>query len=106
MIISGGLNVYPAEIENAIKATLNELIEPQWISEVVVVGLPDEDWGERVEVFYTTIDHIKPLFAKIERLSEALTERLASYKRPKQWTWLAELPRNAMGKLQRFKLKG
>ncbi len=106
MIISGGLNVYPAEVENAIKATLNELREPPWISEVVVVGLPDEDWGERVEVFYTTIDHIKPLFAKIERLSEALTERLASYKRPKQWTWLAELPRNAMGKLQRFKLKG
>ena len=90
LIISGGYNVYPREIE--------ELLEGySGVSEAAVVGLPDEEYGERV-------------VAAIVRDSRDLTEAeiigfcrqdLASYKRPREVVFVDELPRNALGKVQK-----
>jgi malonyl-CoA/methylmalonyl-CoA synthetase len=90
LIISGGYNVYPREIE--------ELLEGYpGVSEVAVVGLPDEEYGERV-------------VAAIVRDRRDLTEAevidfcrqdLAGYKRPRQVVFVDELPRNALGKVQK-----
>jgi malonyl-CoA/methylmalonyl-CoA synthetase len=100
LIISGGLNVYPKEVELVIVE-----VAKTWIDEVVVVGLADPEWGERVEAFLTTPNQTQPSPHQLQLLSQELTQHLASYKRPKKITWLKVLPRNAMGKLQRFKLK-
>lgn len=110
MIISGGLNVYPKEVESAIyeaseAISLKNLGTPVWLSEVVIIGFSDPDWGERVEAFYTSVSGLEPSESQVLALSEALSDRLASYKRPKRWTWIESLPRNAMGKVQRFKLR-
>ena len=110
MIISGGLNVYPREVETAIyeasdHLALRETASPRWLDEVVIVGLTDPDWGERVEAFYTSISGEEPSESILKALTVELAGLLAPYKRPKQWTWVESLPRNAMGKLQRFKLR-
>lgn len=99
MIISGGLNVYPKEVEHEI------LLLADWIEEVAVVGLPDPEWGERVEAFYTTHDQKEPDESLSEQLKTLLCSVLASYKRPKRLRWMNELPRNALGKVQKFKLR-
>lgn len=93
MVISGGMNVYPREVENVV-AELNGVVE------VAVVGLPDPDWGERIHAFVvapsinetTILDHCR--------------ERLAGYKRPRGVTFLDALPRNASGKLLKRELRG
>lgn len=94
MIISGGENIYPLEIELVLK----ELSE---IDEVALVGKPDERWGE-VPIAYIVWNENK-------RLSEAdlrsfCQERLGKYKIPKQFFELKELPKNATGKLMKTEL--
>ena len=100
MIISGGLNVYPKEVERAIFE-----VGSGWIDEVVVLGVADPEWGERVEAYLTTPDQTAPASHLIQDLTTQLSERLAPYKRPKQIRWISTLPRNAMGKLQRHRLR-
>ena len=100
LIISGGLNVYPKEIENEI---MN--LASSWIDELAVVGIEDSEWGERVEAFITTKDELAPPSEKLHQLSVQLRVRLAAYKCPKKITWLESIPKNALGKLQRFKLR-
>jgi acyl-CoA synthetase (AMP-forming)/AMP-acid ligase II len=88
MIISGGVNIYPAEIE----AVLHH--HPQ-VLDVAVIGVPDDEWGERVYAIVQprgeTID--------LDELDAFATERLASYKRPRGYEVRAELPRTESGKL-------
>ena len=89
MIISGGMNIYPAEIE----AVLHQ--HPD-IMDVGVFGIPDEEWGEKVHAVVQakagrTID-----IADIEGFAAA---RLAGYKRPRSWEFRDELPRTESGKL-------
>lgn len=94
MIISGGENVYCAEVENVLAS------HPS-IVEVAVIGRADEKWGEvPIAVAAVTKDHLR-----IEDLDEYLTERLARYKHPKALEIVDALPRNPSGKVLKTELR-
>jgi fatty-acyl-CoA synthase len=93
MVVSGGENVYPAEIE----AVLHE--HPA-VADAAVVGVPDERWGEVCAAF-VVLD--SP--ASDDELRAHCLERLARFKVPKTFTVVEELPRNSMGKVQKAELK-
>jgi fatty-acyl-CoA synthase len=95
MIITGGENVYPAEVES-------ELLAHPAIAEVAIIGLPDDKWGERVTAVITLSDEAEP---SLEDLDQFLADRLARYKRPKALYVVDELPRNPAGKVQKFALR-
>ena len=92
MIVSGGANVYPAEVESA-------LGEHPEVTDVVVVGVPDEEWGRRVHAVIQPHDLAAP--PAVEDLDHFARERIASYKLPKTYEFLPELPRNEAGKIRR-----
>jgi acyl-CoA synthetase (AMP-forming)/AMP-acid ligase II len=89
LIISGGVNVYPAEVENVLAAV-------DGVREVAVFGLPDERWGQRVCAAYVA-DSASAEVA----LRAAASSLLAPYKRPKAYFATLELPHTATGKLMR-----
>ncbi|MCA0989795.1 fatty acid--CoA ligase [Pseudalkalibacillus hwajinpoensis] len=96
MIISGGENVYPREVEDVLHAHAGVL-------DVAVLGEPDEKWGEIVTAI---------IVKKQDSLTEADLDRyckespnLATYKRPRKYLFVEELPRNASGKIQKFRLR-
>ena len=93
MIISGGYNVYPKEIEL--------LLEQQpGVVESAVVGLPHPDFGEAVAAFVVADDAVTE-----DELGAAVEDSLANFKRPKQYVFLSALPRNTMGKVQKAQLR-
>ena len=95
MIVSGGVNIYPAEIEAAI------LGHPA-VQDVAVIGIPDEEFGEQVKAFC----ELKPgRAAEPDDILAHCAQALASYKRPKSLEIVAELPRNTMGKLLKRDLR-
>jgi long-chain acyl-CoA synthetase len=95
LIISGGVNVYPAEIENVLAAV-------DGIAEVAVFGLPDEQWGQRVCAAYVPESaSAASARAAEEALRAAASARLAPYKRPKTYVVAPDLPHTATGKLVR-----
>ena len=95
LIISGGANVYPAEVEAA-------LSEHPGVADVVVVGLPDETWGKRVHAITQPYDiDTHPSDAE---LNAWCRERLSAYKCPKTYEFIGELPRNEAGKIRRSAL--
>jgi acyl-CoA synthetase (AMP-forming)/AMP-acid ligase II len=98
LIISGGVNVYPAEIENVLSAVPG-------VSEVAVFGLPDEQWGQRVCVAYVTNTGSVGRSAE-ESLRAVASSRLAPYKRPKAYFATKDLPHTATGKLVRRAVPG
>lgn len=89
LVISGGVNVYPAEVEAA-------LLELPGVEEVAVFGLPDDQWGERVCAAVVAAEDVDEA-----ALRAGAAERLAPYKRPKQYVWASELPHTSTGKLLR-----
>ena len=95
LIISGGFNVYPAEVEGAIEALPG-------VAEAAVIGVPHPDFGEGVVAVVTARPGVqldeKPMLG-------ALTTELAKYKLPKRIHVVSELPRNAMGKVQKNELR-
>jgi malonyl-CoA/methylmalonyl-CoA synthetase len=95
MIISGGLNVYPKEIE----ACINSI---DGVIESAVVGLPHKDFGEAV-----TAAVVKRSNSKLTRpkIYEILKEQLANFKLPKNIIFIDTLPKNTMGKIEKNKLK-
>ena len=95
MIISGGANVYPAEVESA-------LADHPEIADVVVVGLKDEEWGRRVHAIVAPRDAANPPTAA-EVIAYA-KERLAAYKVPKTVELVDEIPRSAATKVNRSAL--
>ncbi len=95
MVISGGENVYPAEVESV-------LFKHDAIAEVAVIGLPDEKWGEAVTAIAALHDG-KTL--TIEELRAFAESQLAKYKLPLRLHIVDELPRNPAGKVLKFKLK-
>ena len=94
MIISGGENIYPLEIENCIRA-----MGPA-VADVVVVGVPSDVWGEAV---HACVEAAGDEDITEEAVREHCGRRLSPYKKPKKvWVW-RELPRNASGKVDRAK---
>jgi malonyl-CoA/methylmalonyl-CoA synthetase len=94
VIISGGYNVYPAEVEDV-------LLGHPAVAEVAVVGVPSEEWGETVVAWVVPATASVPIAA----LAEFAAARLAPYKRPREVHLVDALPRNAMGKVQRAELR-
>jgi malonyl-CoA/methylmalonyl-CoA synthetase len=94
LIISGGYNVYPKEVELCID-------ELDGVSESAVIGVPDADFGERVTA--VVVPESEDLSE--ETIIAALRPLLAAYKLPKQVAFVDELPRNAMGKVQKNTLR-
>ena len=95
MVITGGLNVYPAEVENV-------LFEHPSVSEVAVVGIDHPQWGEAVTAFVVAKDGES---IGEEELRELCTDALADYKRPKEFVIIDELPRNVSGKILKRTLR-
>ncbi|SEP86935.1 fatty acid--CoA ligase [Natrinema salaciae] len=95
MIVSGGENIYPAEVEDVLFA--HDAVE-----EAAVVGEPDEEWGELVVAYVVADDGIGAT-----ELDSFLLEsdRLADFKRPRTYYFVDELPKNPSGKIQKFTLR-
>ncbi|HYE28888.1 MAG TPA: malonyl-CoA synthase [Allosphingosinicella sp.] len=95
LIITGGLNVYPAEVEAAIEALPG-------VAECAVIGAPHPDFGEGV---VAVVIRRAGVGLDEARIGTALVQGLASYKRPKRVFFVEALPRNAMGKVQKNVLR-
>jgi acyl-CoA synthetase (AMP-forming)/AMP-acid ligase II len=95
MIISGGENLYPSEIEEALRA------HPQ-VSDVAVVGAKDPDFGERPVAFVEPVAGSTLDPAEVDRFAR---EKLARFKVPRDVLIVEELPRNALGKVLRRELR-
>jgi long-chain acyl-CoA synthetase len=98
MVVSGGVNIYPAEIEAV-------LSEHAAVADVAVLGLPDAEMGEQVVAVVQTTGG-RPLDdALVAQLEAHCRERLAGYKCPRRWTSTDELPRNEAGKVPKHLLR-
>ena len=95
MIVSGGENVYPAEVENALFA------HPE-IADVAVIGVPDEKWGEAVKACVVPAPGAS---LSAEEIIAFARERIAGYKLPKSVDFVEALPRNPSGKILRRELR-
>ncbi|RSN34054.1 acyl-CoA synthetase [Amycolatopsis sp. WAC 01416] len=98
LIISGGVNVYPAEIEG-------ELVMHPKIADVAVFGVPHEDWGEAIKAVVEPADGVEPSEELTAEILEYAASRLAKFKLPRSVDYLPELPRDPNGKLYKRKLR-
>ena len=95
MIITGGENVYPAEVEEA-------LLQHPAIADVAVIGVPDDRWGEAVKA----IAVMKPGFdATADEIIQSVKGHIAPYKVPRSIDFVEGLPRNASGKILKRELR-
>jgi fatty-acyl-CoA synthase len=95
MIVTGGVNVYPAEIEAVIG-------QHPTVAEVAVIAVPHARWGEEVVAVVRSAPGVAADAQVLEQFSR---ERLAPYKVPKQWVFTEEMPMTASGKVQKFLLQ-
>jgi bile acid-coenzyme A ligase len=93
MILVGGSNVYPAEIEAALE-------EHPAVQSCAVIGLPDEDLGNRVHAIVQAKGEVTP-----EQLTAHLADRLVTYKQPRSYEFVAEPLRDDAGKVRRTALR-
>ncbi|MBW1780534.1 MAG: AMP-binding protein [Deltaproteobacteria bacterium] len=96
LIISGGLNISPFEVEQAINTHPG-------VVESAVIGVPDKDFGEKVIAYLILRDPDAP--PSLEDIQETCKKRLASYKKPKEIHFPKALPRNSMGKVEKSALR-
>ena len=94
LIISGGMNIYPREVEEAL------LAHPH-VEAVAVVGRPDPEWGESVVAFVVT-DGTEP---PVDELDRTCLDRIARFKRPKDYRFVESLPTNNYGKVLKRELR-
>ena len=94
LVISGGMNVYPLEVERVLDS------HPA-VAQSAVIGCPDAEWGEAVTAVLTAADEPP----REEELLAYCRRRLASYKIPKRMVFVQEFPRNAMGKVSKPALR-
>jgi long-chain acyl-CoA synthetase len=94
LIISGGANIYPREVEEV-------LLRHPSILEASVVGVPDREWGERVVAFVVAPDH-EPT---VTELDSVCLEHMARFKRPREYFFVNELPKNNYGKVLKTELR-
>jgi long-chain acyl-CoA synthetase len=96
LIISGGMNIYPREVEEA-------LLRHEAVAAVSVVGRPDPEWGEAVVAFVVAAD---PATAPtVEELDQLCLDHIARYKRPKDYRFVDSLPTNNYGKVVKRELR-
>ena len=95
MVVSGGVNIYPAEVENALER------HPE-IAEAAVFGVPDPDWGESVHAVLVSRTSLRP---SLEEIAGFMREHVASYKIPRSLEWADEIPRNELGKILKRQLR-
>jgi acyl-CoA synthetase (AMP-forming)/AMP-acid ligase II len=95
LIISGGYNVYPAEVEDV-------LLGFPSVAEVAVTGAPSEEWGEVVTAWVVSDGASAP---DADALLAYASQHLAPYKRPRRVRFVDALPRNSMGKVRRSELR-
>lgn len=95
MIVSGGFNVYPTEVENAIYTLPG-------VAEVAVVGVPDDRWGETVRAVVVPRPGAAVTAAEVEQVC---LDTIAAYKRPRTVEFVDELPKTGTGKIMRRELK-
>ncbi|MGF2035554.1 MAG: 2-succinylbenzoate--CoA ligase [Nostoc sp. CmiVER01] len=93
-IITGGENIYPAEIESAIQAT-------QLVADICVIGIPDKHWGQALTAIYIPK---KPNTSAL-KIQTLLKDKLSKFKIPKYWIPQQSLPRNSQGKINRQQLQ-
>ena len=98
MIISGGVNIYPAEIEGVLGG--HDLV-----ADVAVIGVPNEEYGEEVKAVVVANDGVSADDALRETLIAHCREHLAGYKRPRSIAFVDELPRTGTGKIQKAKVR-
>jgi long-chain acyl-CoA synthetase len=98
MIISGGVNIYPAEIEGV-------LVTHPKVRDVAVFGIPDDDWGEQVKAVVEVQADVVAGPALVEELRAFCGERLARHKIPRTIDFVDALPRDPNGKLFKRKLR-
>ncbi|MEO6582551.1 MAG: AMP-binding protein [Sphingomicrobium sp.] len=94
MIIRGGENLFPAEIENA-------MLEHEDVGEVAVIGVPCPVYGEQVACFMRAVGERRPDPVELKAF---IRERLSPQKTPKYWLWVEQWPLTGSGKIQKFKL--
>ena len=95
MIISGGMNIYPAEIEAALEANPD-------IYEAAVIGIPSEEWGESVHAVVVCRDGTS---IPADEVMSFAREHLANYKVPRSVTFSPELPKTGSGKILKRELR-
>lgn len=95
LIISGGYNIYPKEIESVLDAMAG-------VAETAVIGVPDPDFGESVVALVVAEKTVAPSLADLEA---CVREQLARFKHPRKIILVEDLPRNAMGKVQKNLLR-
>ena len=98
MIISGGVNIYPAEIEN-------ELLTHPKVGDVAVFGIPHEDWGEEIKAVIEPAVGVQPSDELTAELAAFCRERIAKFKIPRTFDYIDEMPRDPNGKLYKRKLR-
>jgi long-chain acyl-CoA synthetase len=98
MIVSGGVNIYPAEIESV-------LITHPAIADVAAFGVPNEEFGEEVKVAVQLAPEVKRTEELEADLKQFARSKLAGYKNPRSWDFLEEFPRTPTGKLQKRLLR-
>lgn len=96
LIISGGMNIYPREVEEA-------LLHHPGVRDVAVVGRPDPEWGEAVVAFVVPADAAEP--PPTDELDRTCLDRIARYKRPKDYRFIEALPTNNYGKVVKRELR-
>jgi long-chain acyl-CoA synthetase len=95
LIISGGMNIYPREVEEA-------LLRHPGVQAVSVVGRPDPEWGEAVVAFVVAAEGASPTVAELD---QACIESIARFKRPKDYRFVDGLPTNNYGKVVKRELR-
>nr|WP_261977860.1 hypothetical protein [Gordonia sp. NB41Y] len=95
MVISGGENVYPAEVESV-------LYSHPAVAEIAIIGLPDAKWGEAVTAVIATA---AGQTVTLEELREFAADQLARYKLPLRLEFVDALPRNPSGKVLKYQLR-
>ena len=98
MIISGGVNIYPAEIEG-------ELLTHPKVADAAVFGIPHEDWGEEVKAVIEPAPGAEPGQPLADEILAFCADKLARFKTPKSIDFIAEMPRDPNGKLYKRKLR-
>jgi long-chain acyl-CoA synthetase len=97
LIISGGSNIYPREVEEV-------LLQHPSVREVAVVGRPDPEWGEVVVAFVVCVDNGSDR-VDAAALDTLCLEHIARFKRPKEYRFVSALPKNNYGKVLKTELR-